>query len=141
MSLFRRTLQVHQAIYEATGGWLGHRLLGVPTLLLRTTGRRTRQTRTNALIYMADGARKIVVASKGGADEPPAWLLNLRADPQVEVQVGRDVQPMTANVIEAGTPEYDRLWKAVNELNKGRYDDYQSRTERPIPLVALSSAG
>lgn len=141
MSLFSRALQVHQAIYEATGGLIGHRILGVPTLLLRTTGRRSGKTRTNALVYLADGDRRIVVASKGGDDRPPAWLLNLRADPSVEVQVGRAKAPARATVIEAGSEDYDRLWRLVNESNGGRYDSYQARTERPIPLVALSEDG
>lgn len=138
MSLFSRVLQVHQAIYEATGGLVGHKILGVPTLLLRTTGRRSGRTRTNALVYVSDGGRRIVVASKGGADEAPGWLHNLRAEPSVEVQAGREKTPSTATVIEAGAEEYDRLWQLVNEANGGRYDEYQARTERPIPLVALT---
>jgi len=141
MSIFSRVLQVHQAIYEATGGLIGHRILGVPTLLLRTTGRRSGQTRTNALVYLADGDRRIVVASKGGDDSPPAWLHNLRADPSVEVQLGREKAPATATVIEAGSADYERLWKLVNEANSGRYDSYQAKTERPIPLVALAEDG
>ena len=79
MSLFSGVLRVHDKLYKATDGRIGHRLLGVPTLLLRTTGRRSGVTRTNSLVYALDGADYLVVASKGGADQPPAWLLNLEA--------------------------------------------------------------
>ncbi len=137
-TLFRTTLQVHQFLYERTDGLIGHRILGVATLLLRTTGRRTGQTRTNALNYVEDGGRYIVVASKGGAPAPPAWLLNLETNPQVEVQIARRRTPCTATVLGPDDPEFARLWKLVNDKNARRYDSYQAKTERPIPLVALT---
>jgi deazaflavin-dependent oxidoreductase (nitroreductase family) len=135
---FRTTLRVHQYLYEQTNGMVGHRLLGVATLLLRTTGRRSGQTRTNALNYVEDGGRYIVVASKGGAPTPPAWLLNLQANPAVEVQIARRRIPCTATVLDHEDPEFARLWKLVNDKNSGRYDTYQRKTDRPIPLVALT---
>ncbi|MGA7272932.1 MAG: nitroreductase family deazaflavin-dependent oxidoreductase [Acidimicrobiia bacterium] len=138
MNILSGVLRAHQAIYEATGGLIGHRILGVPTLLLSTTGRRSGQRRTSALFYTRDGERQIVVASNGGDSKPPAWLLNLQANPQVEVQIGRNKHPATASEIEPGDGDYDRLWKAVNRANSGRYDVYQSRTKRPISLVALT---
>jgi F420H(2)-dependent quinone reductase len=88
-SVFHTTLRVHDFIYEHTNGLVGHRLLGVPCLMLRTTGRKTGQTRTNSLVYARDGDRYLVVASKGGDPKAPAWLLNLRSKPQVQVQIGR----------------------------------------------------
>ena len=95
--LFVETLKVHQAVYERTRGLVGHRiLLGMPALMLRTTGRRSGKTRTNALVYGKDGDRLLVCASNGGARRPPAWLLNLEADPEVEVQVGVRRWPATA---------------------------------------------
>jgi deazaflavin-dependent oxidoreductase (nitroreductase family) len=94
VSLFSYTLRVHEKLYKATDGRIGHRLLGVPTLLLRTTGRRSGVTRTNGLVYAADGADYLVVPSNGGADRPPAWLLNLEAKPEVEIQVGRERQKL-----------------------------------------------
>jgi deazaflavin-dependent oxidoreductase (nitroreductase family) len=140
MSLLGAVLKAHDALYKRTDGRIGHRLLGVPSLMLHTTGRRSGQTRTTTLSYAKDGDRYLVVASKGGADEPPAWLHNLRATPQVEVQIGRTRLPATATVIEQGDPDYDRVWQAVNENNAGRYDGYQSKTSRPIPVVALTPA-
>jgi deazaflavin-dependent oxidoreductase (nitroreductase family) len=112
-------------------------MLGVPTLLLRTTGRRSGATRTNSLVYARDDDDYLVVASNGGADRPPAWLLNLKASPNVEIQVGRDRRPGTARVIEPSDPDYARVWKLVNENNRDRYTAYQQQTTRPIPVVAL----
>jgi F420H(2)-dependent quinone reductase len=138
-SAFHTTLRIHQQIYERTDGLIGHRILGGhPALLLRTTGRKSGQTRTNALIYAQDGARYLVVASKGGSDQAPGWLFNLRAQPQVEVQIGRRRRQATATVIEHDDPDYARVWKLVNDNNGGRYDAYQRQTSRPIPVVALT---
>ena len=131
-------LHVHQAIYELSGGRVGHGMLGVPCLLLRTTGRRTGKRRTSALVYARDGDDYVVVASLGGSDRPPAWLHNVRAEPHVGVQVGRRRFPATAGVVERGEDGYARLWRLVNEENRGRYDRYQARTRRPIPLVRLT---
>jgi deazaflavin-dependent oxidoreductase (nitroreductase family) len=137
-TLFRLTLDVHAAVYERTDGLIGHRVLGVPCLMLRTTGRRSGQTRTNSLTYAPDGNRWIVVASKGGDPKPPAWLLNLRANPDVEVQIGRTRHASTATEIGHDDPDFARLWKLVNDNNSNRYDAYQRATDRPIPLVALT---
>lgn len=139
-TVFRTTLQVHAFIYERTDGLIGHRVLGVPCLMLRTTGRKSGQTRTNSLVYAKDGDRYVVVASKGGDPKAPAWLLNLRATPQVEVQVGRTRFQAAATEIGQGDPDYARLWKLVNDDNGNRYEAYQKKTTRPIPLVALTRA-
>lgn len=130
-------LRVHQAVYDLTDGRIGHHVLGVPCLLLRTTGRRTGRTRTASLVYARDGDDYVVVASLGGSDRAPAWLHNLAADPHVGVQVGRRRFPATATVVARGGDDYDRLWRAVNDINRGRYDRYQAKTDRPIPLVRL----
>src|SRR5437764_7863669 len=116
-ALFGMTLKVHQAIYEATGGFLGHHLLGVPTLLLRTTGRKTGQTRTAALVYAKDGDSYIVVGSKGGADVSPGWFFNAKTNPEVEVQFGRSRTKAKAEPIEKGDSDYDRLWALTNHNN------------------------
>lgn len=138
MSALGRVLEVHQLLYERSDGRIGHHLLGTPTLLLRTTGRRSGVQRTNALVYLADDGSYVVVASKGGDDHPPAWLLNLTADPDVEIQLGRERQQATARVLEPDEPDYERLWRLVNENNSDRYDGYQAKTARPIPLVVLT---
>jgi deazaflavin-dependent oxidoreductase (nitroreductase family) len=134
-------LTVHQWLYERSDGRIGHRLIGVPTALLRTTGRRTGQVRTSALVYARDGADYLVVASNGGSDRPPAWLLNIEAEPKVEFQVGRNRIPASARAVTADDPDYQRLWKLVNDNNHRRYDGYQAKTSRKIPIVVVMPAG
>jgi len=134
-------LHVHQAIYDLSDGRVGHRMLGVPCLLLRTTGRRTGRTRTAALVYARDGGDYVVVASLGGSDRPPAWLHNVRGNPEVGLQIERRRFPAVATVVERGDLDYDGLWQRVNAVNRGRYERYQAKTTRPIPLVRLSPTG
>lgn len=136
-------LKVHQWLYETTDGRVGHKIGKLPTLLLRTKGARTGQARVAALVYGLDGdGRYVVVGSNGGADRAPGWVHNVKADSKVEVQVGRTRQAAVAEVLTEG-PDYDRCWKIVNDLNRykdgGRYDHYQTLTERRIPLVVLST--
>ena len=104
MSMLGHVLGVHEKVYKATDGRIGHKVLGVPCLLLRTEGRKSGVTRTNGLVYAADGDDYVVVASKGGDPKPPAWLLNLKANPEVEIQVGRDRQQGRARVVEPSDP-------------------------------------
>lgn len=139
-SILRAALQVHGFVYEHSGGLIGHRLLGVPCLMLRTTGRKTGQTRTSSLVYAKEDGHYLVVASKGGDPRAPGWLLNLRARPEAEVQIGHTRFRATASEIALGDPDYARLWKIVNDNNGNRYDEYQKKTARPIPIVALSRA-
>jgi deazaflavin-dependent oxidoreductase (nitroreductase family) len=139
-SLGRAALGLHRWIYVASRGRAGHLLLGVPTLLLWTTGRRSGARRVAALIYLADDDRFVVVASNGGATAPPAWLRNLEADPGAEVWVGRSRLAVSATVVRRGEATHAELWRRVNQANRGRYDRYQARTARPIPLVVLTPA-
>src|ERR1700761_9517821 len=127
MSLTEQVLRLHERIYKATDGRVGHRMLGVPTLLLRTTGRRSGATRTNGLVYARDGDDYLVVASNGGADRPPAWLHNVRGHPDVEIQIGRERRPATARIIEPPDPSYERLCKLANANNHDRYTAYQQK--------------
>jgi F420H(2)-dependent quinone reductase len=131
-------LTVHQRLYEATDGRIGHRLIGVPSALVRTTGRHTGQTRTSALVYARDGDDYLVVASNGGSDRPPGWLFNVKAKPEVEIQVGRNRRAATARLVTADDPGYPRLWDAVNANNHDRYRRYQAKTDRKIPVVVIT---
>jgi F420H(2)-dependent quinone reductase len=133
-------LTVHQRLYERTGGRVGHRLIGVPSALLRTTGRRSGQTRTSALVYARDGASYLVVASNGGSDRPPGWLFNIEAKSEVGFQVGRQQFRGTARIVRPGDSDYPRLWDAVNKNNHGRYYRYQAKTSRQIPVVVITPA-
>jgi deazaflavin-dependent oxidoreductase (nitroreductase family) len=130
-------LRIHQAVYERTGGLIGHRVLGVPTLLLRTVGRRTGLERVNALVYGQDGNRWLVVPSNGGQRRPPGWLVNLKARPAVEVQIGRSRRAVRALVVERDDQDFDRLWAICDHITRGRFSDYQRRTSRLIPVVVL----
>jgi deazaflavin-dependent oxidoreductase (nitroreductase family) len=141
MSLTGQVLRVHEALYKASGGRIGHQMIGVPTLLLSSTGARSGLARTSALVYARDGEDYLLVASNGGSDSPPAWLHNVRAHPDVEIQIGRQRSKATAQVVGASDPDYQRLWRIVNENNKDRYTAYQQQTSRPIPIVAIRPGG
>ena len=131
-------LRFHQAVYEATGGVIGHRMIGVPTLLMTSTGRRSGTRRTAALVYAKDADSFVVVASNGGADAPPGWLHNVKAEPAVDLHVGRRRLAAVAQVIGPDDTDYARLWTLVNDHNHGRYDRYQAKTSRRIQLVRLT---
>jgi deazaflavin-dependent oxidoreductase (nitroreductase family) len=140
-NLFSRILRTHQWIYEHSHGVLGHRLLfGNPTLLLRTTGRRSGLPRTSALTYARDGDCYLIVASNGGRAQPPSWLANLTAKPDCEIQVGRCRYRVTARPTLAADPDYARRWELLNTINRGRYAQYQTMTSRPLPIIELRPA-
>jgi deazaflavin-dependent oxidoreductase (nitroreductase family) len=124
----------HVRRYRETGGEHGHQWRGAPILLLTTIGRRSGQERTHALIYGRDGEDHLVVASKGGSDTPPAWYVNLKANPEVEVQVMDD--RFRARARDATPEEKPRMW-AEMVGHWPAYDDYQKRTSRDIPVVVL----
>jgi deazaflavin-dependent oxidoreductase (nitroreductase family) len=130
-------LRLHEQTYIASDGRIGHTTLGVTCLLLRTTGRRSGETRTSALVYARDGEDYLLVASNGGSDRAPGWLHNLRATPDVEIQIGRDRRPATARVVEKGDADHERLWTLVTD-NLSRYRAYQERTARPIPVIVVT---
>src|SRR5881394_3472338 len=123
-------LTVHQWLYEVSDGRIGATLGGRSMLLLRTVGRRSGQPRTAALLYVRDGDAYVVIASKGGAPKHPGWFHNLAAQPDVEIQVGRERIPVRARV--AAGAERSRLWARADEVNQGQYAAYQSRTSREI---------
>lgn len=135
---FIGVLRVHDAVYQGTNGWIGHRTLFVPSLLLHTVGAKSAKARTTSLSYARDGASYLVVASKGGDPKAPGWYHNLRADPQVEINVGPKRFKVTARVVLPDEPDYARLWQIVNKNNGNRYTEYQKKTSRPIPVVALT---
>lgn len=130
-------LEVHQRLYEWTDGRIGARLGPLEMLLLRTRGRKTGKPRSASLLFGRDADRLVVVGSRGGSDRPPAWFLNLEADPRAEVQVGRQRWPVRARV--AKGKERARLWRLMNRY--WNYDGYQARTDREIPVIVLERTG
>jgi deazaflavin-dependent oxidoreductase (nitroreductase family) len=135
-TLFNQFGRLHAWVYRHHGR-LGRRFAWVPCLVLTSTGRNTGARRESVLVYADDGDRRVVVASNGGADRPPGWLFNVRADPSVEVHVGDETYPAVARIVDAADPDYARLWKLVNSINHDRYDAYQAKTTRSIAMVAL----
>jgi deazaflavin-dependent oxidoreductase (nitroreductase family) len=135
----------HVRVYRRTNG----RLLGtwrvgsafrrgVPVCLLSHTGRRSGRVRTTPLLFLADGDRVVVVASQGGLPRDPQWYLNVRANPQVTVQVRGEVRPMRART--ATAQERSELWPRLVALYAD-FDAYQSWTDRVIPVVICEPAG
>jgi deazaflavin-dependent oxidoreductase (nitroreductase family) len=133
-----RVLRVHDAVYQKTNGWIGHRTLGIPSLLLHTVGAKTGAARTASLSYARDGDDYLIVASKGGDPKAPGWYHNLKANPRVEINVGPKRFGVTAHPVLPADPDYARLWQVVNKNNGNRYEAYQTKTSRPIPVVVLS---
>lgn len=134
-------VRIHDTVYQRSNGLIGHRIPGAPnSLLLHTIGAKTGLRRTNSLSYARDGQDYLVVASNGGDRRSPGWYHNLRADPNVEINIGRRRLAATAVAVSPTDPDYARLWDIVNANNADRYNGYQSRTTRPIPVVRLRPA-
>jgi deazaflavin-dependent oxidoreductase (nitroreductase family) len=133
--VLRRATGVHTAAYRASRGVIGHRIPGLPPmLLLDHVGAKSGTRRTSPLAYARDGRDLVIVASKGGFAAHPAWFHNLKAHPDTTVQVGSERRPVHARV--ATAEERKRLWPLALETYSG-YAEYQERTEREIPLVVL----
>jgi deazaflavin-dependent oxidoreductase (nitroreductase family) len=126
--------QEHVRRYLETGGAEGHEWRGATVLILTTTGRHSGEPRSTPLIYRTHGDDHVIVASRGGAPEHPAWYLNLEAEPNVNVQVLGD--RFTAKARTASAEERGELWRLMTE-DWPAYDEYQRHTTREIPVVVL----
>ncbi|QVQ54913.1 nitroreductase family deazaflavin-dependent oxidoreductase [Spiractinospora alimapuensis] len=125
----------HVRRYRETNGAEGHHWVrGTTVLLLTTTGRKTGEKHTTPLIYREIDGRYVIVASNGGAENHPAWYLNIQADPAVVAQVGSEMFPALAST--ASDAERPMLWSEMTEVWPD-YDDYQKTTDRIIPVVVL----
>ncbi|MCC6763230.1 MAG: nitroreductase family deazaflavin-dependent oxidoreductase [Deltaproteobacteria bacterium] len=126
--------------YRLSGGRLfGKWIHGEPIALVTVTGRKTGRALTVPLVYLRDGDRLVLVASKGGMDQHPLWYLNMRAHPDVEVQIGQGVRRMRARTADGA--ERAHYWPKLVALNRD-FDQYQARARpaREIPVVILSPA-
>jgi len=132
----------HLRLYRESGGTEGHLFdsneaggLGpVTSLLLTTIGRRSGEKRTSPVFYGTAGDAYVIIGSKGGADTQPGWYLNLRANPVVEVQVGRE--QFTAHARVATGKEREQLWEQMVQMHPP-YGEYQKKTKRELPVVVL----
>lgn len=136
---FRLMNAVHRIVTKLSFGKLGNELLGMPVLELTTIGRKTGLERSTMLTSpLQRGDSYFVVASRGGDDKPPAWLLNLEANPKVRVSVkGGPSTTWIARVLPSA--ERAEVWPLVT-ADHANYAGYQTKTEREIPLIELSPA-
>ncbi|HVM66849.1 MAG TPA: nitroreductase family deazaflavin-dependent oxidoreductase [Acidimicrobiales bacterium] len=123
--------------FRASGGKVGPPFDGAPMVLLTTTGARSGAQRTMPLVYLPDGDRIVVFASKAGSPTNPDWYHNLRANPDVTVEVGADTKSMRA--VEVTGAERDRLFAEQKRRMPG-FADYEQKTTRVIPVIALVDA-
>src|SRR5262245_66384888 len=131
----RTTTAVHETVFRLSNGRLLNSYGGMPVIILTTTGRKSGRERTTMLtVPVRDGDRLVIVASYGGDDRHPAWFLNVRDHPEVKVTKDGHTRAMNAHV--TSTAERAELWPKVVAAYKG-YDQYQSKTNRGIPLVVL----
>jgi deazaflavin-dependent oxidoreductase (nitroreductase family) len=126
----RQTIEV----FRANGGKVGGYWEGKPLLLLTTTGAKSGQRRTTPMMYLRDGDRLLVFASKSGAPTNPAWYHNLIAHPKVTVEVGSETFEASASALNG--EERDRFYARQAELYP-QFGEYQTNTTRKIPVIAL----
>ncbi|HST43406.1 MAG TPA: nitroreductase family deazaflavin-dependent oxidoreductase [Conexibacter sp.] len=128
----------HVERYEQTDGAEGHEWQGTTALILTTRGRKSGETRRTPLIYQRNGDDVLIVASRGGDPKPPAWYLNLQDEPLVGVQIADD--RFSARARDATDAERAQLWSVMTAAWPA-YDEYQEKTDRPIPIVVLEREG
>ncbi len=124
--------------FRANEGKVGGHFEGAPVLLLTATGAKSGQQRTTPVMYLPDGDRMVIFASKAGADTNPGWFHNLVANPSAAVEVGGDTVEVKALVTEG--EERERLFRKQAELYP-QFADYEKKTTRVIPVVALEPQG
>jgi deazaflavin-dependent oxidoreductase (nitroreductase family) len=121
-------------VYRLSGGRLMAKVGRAPVLLLTTTGRKSGQERTAPVVYLADGENVVVINTNAGNARLPAWSLNLKANPEAEVEIGRERRRVRARIAEGD--ERARLWREHNEQYAG-FDDYEARLDREISVIVL----
>ncbi|HEV7770591.1 MAG TPA: nitroreductase/quinone reductase family protein [Solirubrobacterales bacterium] len=130
----RWTGKFNVPIYRATGGRIGGRVGRAPVLLLTTTGRKSGQPRTAPVLYLADGENVILINTNAGNAKIPAWSLNLTANPEAEIELGRKRRPVRARIAEG--EERADLWHKSNVQYAG-FDDYEAKLNREISVFVL----
>jgi deazaflavin-dependent oxidoreductase (nitroreductase family) len=134
-SVLRFISQLNVALYRLTGGRFANRFEGAPICLVTMTGRKSGRTITLPLMYTPHEGKVLLVASLAGAPAHPGWYFNLKAHPQIQIQVGRERRAMIAR--EASSEERRALWPVV-VANYGSFAAYQKRTSREIPIFVCT---
>jgi F420H(2)-dependent quinone reductase len=130
----RWTGKLNTPLYRLSGGRLGGKVGRAPVLLLTTTGRKSGQPRTAPVLYLADGDNVILINTNAGNAKIPAWSLNLKANPEAEVEIGRERRPVRARIAEG--EERAGLWRKSNVQYAG-FDDYEAKLNREISVFVL----
>ena len=136
MASWRWFGNLHRALYRATSGRMGGKLIGLDMLLLTTTGRRTGLRRTVPMPYLKEGLHWVIVGSNNGGPTDPAWWFNLQAHPVAKIQIRDEHLKVCARL--ASPQERARLWPLLTEYNPN-YLRYEKKTPREFPVVLLSN--
>ena len=126
--------KLNTPLYRLSGGRIGGKVSRAPVLLLTTTGRKSGQKRTAPVVYLADGERVVVINTNAGNAKVPAWSLNLKANPEAEVEIGAQAHRSVARVAEG--EERADLWRKHNEQYAG-FDEYEQKLDREPAVIVL----
>ena len=129
--------KLHGHIYRISRGRVGKQLGNIAIVLLTTTGRITGKKRSVPLTAISHGSQYILIASFGGSPINPAWLINIRQNPDVQIRTGAIVKQATASIVETTNTEYEKMWRKAVAVYGG-YDKYRKATSRRIPIVVIT---
>ncbi|ONI73058.1 nitroreductase family deazaflavin-dependent oxidoreductase [Actinosynnema sp. ALI-1.44] len=122
--------------FRANGGKVGGMFEGAPMVILTTTGAKSGNSVTNPLMYLPDGDRIVIIASNAGADKHPAWYYNIKANPEITIEIGTEKYQATAEEV-TDRAERDALYARMVEIAEG-FAEYERKTDRLIPVFAVT---
>jgi len=122
-------------IYVITNARIGKKIFGIPCLLLLNIGAKTNIERQTVLVYLYENNAYYIVASNGGSRNHPSWFYNLKKNPHSKIKIGKDI--ISVDALQLYGDERKKYWIKLNNLNRGGYEEYQSRTDRQIPIFKL----
>lgn len=122
--------------FRANGGTAGGMFEGLPLVLVHNVGAKSGTEYVTPLVYLGEDGRTFIFASKGGADNHPGWFHNLKANPEVSIEIGRDTVDVVA--VELTGEERDRIYEA-QKAKQPQFAEYEAKTDRTIPVIELAS--